>query len=259
VLPGKLSTLVRHSIAALYLSFAFSTAAVLFSASASAQQAAQPAWLRVAVVEVKGGRGPEFADLLKDFIAARQAAGLPGGQVFQIVLGHPNEFHYVTPVQSIAEQEGSGMPMPPGQAAVWTQRITETTDSVRFFYAATYPQHGVQPPANAPNPTLLMLRKIRVAQGMEAEYESWVTDQYMPAFRQSSPLGHVMSRGVYGDSLQHYYHAYPLAGWADLDAPDPLIEILGQRRYDQVFGALDDIVVDHEMVIGRIRTDLMGQ
>jgi hypothetical protein len=259
VLRNNLPTLARHALRSVSIMLACGLLTAFFSAPASAQQGAQPNWLRVSVVQVKGGRGPEFADLLKDFIAARQAAGLPGGQVFQIVLGHPNEFHYVIPVQSIAEQEGSGMPMPPGQAAMWTQRITETTESVRFFYAATYPQHNVQAPANAPNPTLLMLRKIRVAQGMEAEYESWVSDQYMPAFRQSSPLGHVMSRGVYGDSLQNYYHAYPLAGWGDLDAPDPLIEILGQRRYDQVFGAIDDIVVDHEMVIGRIRTDLMGQ
>ena len=209
-------------------------------------------------MQVKGGRAPEFEDLLKQFIAARIADGRPGGQVFQIVLGHPNEYHYVLPVASIEAQENSGPPMPPALAALWTSRITETTESVRFFYAALYPQHNVQPPANAPNPTLLLLRKIRVRQGMEAEYESWVTDQYMPALRQSSPLGHTMSHAIYGDSLENYYHAYPLAGWGDLDAPDPLIEILGQRRYDQVFGAIDDIVVDHEMVVGRIRTDMMN-
>jgi len=258
VLSNKLSTLARHALQSLSLAFICSLFAASLSAPASAQQGAQPNWLRVAVVQVKGGRAADFEDLLKDFIAARQAAGLPGGQVFQIVLGHPNEYHYVIPVQSIAQQENSPMPMPPGQAAMWTSRITDTTDSVRFFYAALYPQHNVQAPANAPNPTLLMLRKIRVVQGKEAEYESWVADQYMPAFRQGSPLGHTMSHAIYGDSLQNYYHAYPLAGWGDLDAPDPLIEILGQRRYDQVFGAIDDIVVDHEMVIGRIRTDMMN-
>ena len=255
----RFQTLARQSILMFCLSLVCGTFALSLSTTASAQQDGLPAWLRIAVVQVKGGRGPEFEDLLRQFIAARVADGRPGGQVFQIVLGHPNEYHYVIPVQSIEAQENAGMPMPPPQAALWTQRITETTESVRFFYATTYPDHGVQPPANSPTPTLLLLRKIRVAQGMEAEYESWVADQYMPAFRQSGPLGHTMSRGVYGDSLQHYYHAYPLAGWGDLDAPDPLIRILGERRYDQVFNAIDDIVVDHEMVVGRIRTDMMAQ
>lgn len=218
-----------------------------------------PPWLRVAVVQVAGGQAPAFEDLLKEFIAARAAAGLPGGQVFQVVLGHPNEYHYVTLVQSIAANENAPLPMSDAEAALWTARITATVESVRFFYAATYPQHSVAAPANAPMPTLLLLRKIRVAQGKEAEYEGWVADQYMPAFRQSNPLGHTMSHSIYGDSVENYYHAYPLAGWADLDAPDPLLGILGQRRYDQILNAIDGIVVDHEMVVARIRTDLMSQ
>jgi len=233
---------------------------VLLAAPASAQQdGGLPPWLRVAVVQVAGGQGPAFEDLLKELIAARRAAGLPGGQVFQVVLGHPNEYHYVIPVQAIEANEGTPLPMPPADAALWTARITATVESVRFFYAATFPQHGVEAPANAPAPSLLLLRSITVASGKEPEYERWVADQYMPAFRQTRPLGHTMSRGVYGDSLQHYYHAYPLAGWGDLDAPDPLLGVLGQRRYDQVMDAIDDVVVGHEMAIARIRTDLMGQ
>jgi hypothetical protein len=43
-----------------------------------------------------------------------------------------------------------------------------------------------------------------------------------------------------------------------LDVPDPLIAILGQRRYDQVFDAIDNIVESHEMVVARRRPDLMA-
>jgi hypothetical protein len=223
---------------------------------ASAQDAGPPPWLDVAVAQVKGDRTGEFEDLMKDYLQARKAAGLPVGQVFQIVLGNGSEYHIVAPAQSVAAGMQAQPPMPEADWAQWVSRITDTVDSVKFFYASTYPQHGVMAPANSPTPTLILLRKITVAQGKEAEYEAWVADQYMPAFRQTGPLGHTMSRGVYGDSLQHYYHAYPLAGFADLDAPDPLIGVLGQRRYDQVFNALDGVVVDHEMVIGLIRSDL---
>lgn len=105
----------------------------------------------------------------------------------------------------------------------------------------------------------LLLHKITVVSGKEAEYEHWVADQYMPAFRQTNPLGHTMARGVFGDSVQHYYYAQALAGWSDLDAPDRMIEVLGQRRYDQLFDALDGIVANHEIVILAVRGDLMAQ
>lgn len=239
------------------------TAAVLlclaWSVPASAQNDTTPAWLHVVVVQVEGGEQLLFEDLLKDFLDASRAAGQPASQVFQVALGHPNEYHIVTPVQSIAAYENMPPPMPETVAALWQSRITQTVESVRFFYAATYPEHSVEAPANSPQPTMLLLRKIRVAQGKEADYESWVADQYMPAFRQSNPLGHTMSHSIYGDSLLNYYHAYPLAGWNDLGGPDPLIGILGQRRYDQVFGALDNVVVEHEMVVATIRADLTAQ
>lgn len=232
--------------------------AVGLSATAQAQNNGPAPWLHVVIVEVRGGQSAQFEDLLRDYLAAAQDAGNPPSQVFQVVLGHPNEYHIVTAVQSIEGYENMPPPMPEAMAALWQSRITDTVHSVRFFYAATFPDHGVQAPANAPQPSLLLLRKIKVDQGKEAAYESWVADQYMPAFRQTDPLGHTMSHSIYGDSILNYYHAYPLAGWADLEAPDPLIEVLGQR-YDRVFGAIDDIVVEHEMVVARPRPDLTGQ
>jgi hypothetical protein len=223
---------------------------------ASAQDGQMPPWLDVAIVQVKPASVPAFEDLMRDFLHARREAGLPTGQVFQVVLGNANEYHFVAPVQSIAAGMQSAPPMSEVEWATWIARIMGTVDSVKFFYAATYPQHGVAPPENAAEPTMMLLRKVNVTQGKEAEYEAWVAEQYMPAFRETNPLGHVMSRGVYGDSLQHYYHAYPIAGPADLDGADPLLGVLGQRRYDQVFDELDGIITDHEMVVARMRGDL---
>lgn len=230
----------------------------LLALPAAAQNDAQPPWLDVVIVQVANGQGPAFEDLLKDFQAARQAAGMPTGQVFQVIMGHPNEYHMVTPVQSIAVNENLPPPMPEAQMAVWQQRITSVVDSVRFFYASTYPANGIQAAANAPQPTHLLLRTIRVASGREADYESWVTNTWLPAFKETRPLGHTMSRGVFGDSPQNFYHAYPLAGLEGLDAPDPMMS-LGQRRYDQVFDALGDMVESHELIVATIRTDLMAQ
>lgn len=241
-----------------FKSLAIAMLGAFIALPAAAQNDTPPPWLDVVIVQVKNGEGPAFEDLLKDLQDARQAAGMPTGQVFQVIMGHPNEYHIVTPVQSIAATEAMPPPMPEAQMAVWQERITRTVDSVRFFYASTYPANGIQAAANAPQPTHLLLRTIRVASGHETDYESWITNTWLPAFRETRPLGHTMSRGIFGDSPQNFYHAYPLAGLAGLDAPDPLMS-LGQRRYDQIVDALGDIVESHELIVAVIRTDLMAQ
>lgn len=229
--------------------------AVGVAGPASSQDAAAPAWLDVAIARVMPGEQPAFEDLIKQFMDARQAAGLPTGTVYQVVIGHPNEYHVVTPIQSIAATAAEPPPMPEADFAVWLGRVQDTLDSVRFFDASLMADFAVAGPDNAP---LLLLRSIRVVSGKEAEYERWVADQYLPAFRQTEGMGHTMSRGVYGDSPQNYYHAYGFSDMGLLDAPDPLIAILGQRRYDQVFDALDGIVASHEMVVAAVRSDLMA-
>jgi hypothetical protein len=231
--------------------------AVSMSPMASAQENAPP-WLDVVRVQVKGGMGLDFEDRVKELQDARRAAGMPAMQVFQIVRGQPNEYHLVTPVSSLAEANAPAQVMSPAENATWIGRITSTVDSARFLYAITYPQHGVEGPEGGAPPELLVLRTSRVVSGKEAEYEDWIANQYMPAFRQSNPLGHTMARGVFGDDVSTFYHAQPIANWAAFDAGDPLLAVLGQRRMEQVLDAIDGVVERSELAIARIRYDLMS-
>lgn len=218
-----------------------------------------PTWLDVTIIQVKGGMALDFEDRVKELQAARREAGMPGMQVFSIARGHPNEYHLVTPIQSLGANDNPRQPMGPAAFATWFGRITETVDSVRFFYARTYPQHAVQGNQGGPAPRLLLLRTTRVIAGKEAEYEDWIANEYMPAFRQTNPIGHTMSRGVFGDSGQHFYHAVPVANWAAFDRPDSLLEVLGERRMEQMLDGLDGVVEWSGLTVGRIRFDLMGQ
>jgi hypothetical protein len=233
---------------------------VATQAQAQGQPQAQtpPQWLDVVIVQVKSGMGPDFEDRVKELQAARRSANLPVMQVFSVVRGHPNEYHLVTPVQSLAAANAERDPMGPADRATWLARITSTVDSVRFFYARTYPQHAVQGAQGGPTPQLLLLRTTHVYQGKQDDYENWIANQYMPAFRQTKPLGHTMSQGAFGDSDQNFYHATPVADWATLDHPDPLVTLLGQKRMDQMVAALEGIVESSGVIVARIRTDLMG-
>jgi hypothetical protein len=154
----------------------------LFSAPAflSAQDTAPPSWLDVTIIQVKGGMGLDFEDRVKELQAARRAANMPPLQVFSVARGHPNEFHLVNPVQSLAAANSAPPPMQPAAFAAWFGRITTAIDSVRFLYAITYPQHGVEGNQPATPPELLVLRTTRVISGKEAEYENWITNEFMP-------------------------------------------------------------------------------
>jgi len=246
----------RQGLKSTIASIAFFAATM--SPLAFAQDDAPPPWLDVVRVQVKNGMGLDFEDRIRELQAVRRDAGLPALEIFQVVRGQPNEYHLVTPVTSLAEQNGPAELMSPGENATWMGRITSTVDSARFLYAITYPQHNVEAPAGGAQPELLLLRTSRVVLGKEAEYEAWITNQYMPAFRQTKPLGHIMARGVFGDDVSTYYHAQPIANWAAFDAGDQLLAVLGQRRTEQLLDGLDGVVASSELIVARIRYDLMG-
>ena len=229
--------------------------AVSLTGPVKAQNGA-PAWLDVAVIQVKLGQGPAFEDLISDYLDARAAAGLPASTVYQVQMGHPNEYHIVTVSDSIAAGAEEPPPMPEAAMAMWAQRISSTADSLRFFVAGINQDVGVDGPADA---EFLLLRTIRVVSGKEAEYVDWVTNQYAPAWRQVDGIGHTMSRGAFGDSPQNFYHAYGFADLSTLDQPDPLGPILGQRRMEALFDAVDGIVESHDIIVARVRTDLMPE
>ena len=239
----------------LYAVLASMASIVLMSAPASAQDG-QPAWLSVAIVQVKAGHAPDFEALASDLMHAQQEAGMPAGQIYEVLLGNAGEYHVVTPVASIAANETSPPPMAPEAMAVWLSRVTQHIDSVRFFYAQIHAEHSIQTDAGA-GAEMLLLQTIRTVAGMEDEYVDWVTDFLMPALRESDVAGHTLSSGLFGDSPQNFYHAVPVVSWSFLDQPHPLMRSLGQRAFEQLVERTEGIVESNSIVVARARNDLM--
>ena len=192
--------------------------------------------------------GLDFEDRLEgNFQAARRAAGMPAMQVFHIARGHPNEYHLVTVVPSLAAANGAGQPMPPAVYATW---FGICDGGFRWFLSqsaihSTVSKQRGRRAAGAP----IAADDVRDL-GKEAEYENWIANQFMPAFRQTNPLGHTMSRGVFGDNVSNFYHAEPIANWAAFDAGDPLVQVLGERRMEQMLAnGLDGVVESSELVV----------
>lgn len=229
--------------------------AALLVLPALAQDAA-PAWIQVVIVQVKPGHAPEFEDRISELMQARQAAGQPLGNVFEVEAGSPGEYHVVTPLQSMGQLETQAPPMAPPEMVAWTNRVLQHVDSTHWFYARLYPEHGITTDAAAAA-NLLILVKRRVVDGKQAEYQAWVADHMMPAARGADMLGHTFSQGIFGDSPQNFYHAMPVANWAAFDTPNPMQQSLGQRAYDQLMNRLDGVVESTDLTVATVRSDLM--
>jgi hypothetical protein len=223
------------------------------------QQTEPSPWLDVVIVEVKGGRTADFEDRVKELMTARAEAKMSPTLAAQVVAGRPNVYHFVSPMQNLGSKDNPTELMSPEEMATWQSRISETTDSVRFFAARTYPEHAIAMPQDAPEPSLLLLRRVAVAPGRQADYEAWVDGELMPALRESDVLGHTMSSGFVGDSPENFYHAIPIENWAALDGQDPLREVLSQAEYDELIAGLVGIVQEDEVTLLRLRNDLTGQ
>jgi len=244
----------------------FAAVAALGTALASASHAQPgqpgqeiPPWLDIVVAEAKLGHEADLEDRMREMALAQAGdANAPQASVFQVVSGKPNVYHIVIPRASMAVADTpAASPMPPEQMARWEQRISEATESVRFFVARTYPQFTIAADPNAPEPALLMLRTIQVAPGRQPEYEAWVAQRLMPVLRESNVLGHTMSNGFVGDSPQNFYHAVPLPNWAALDR-NPILEALGEQGFQELAQSMAGIVQRDEITVFRPRTDLMG-
>lgn len=225
---------------------------------AQQQQGIAP-WLDVVIVEVRGGAAADFEDRVKELMAARAEANMPPTLPFQVVSGHPNVYHFISPKQAMADNDTPPEPpMSPEEMAIWESRISQTTDSIRFFVARTYPQYSLGAEQGPPESEMLFLRTVKVAPGRQADYEAWVGQQLMPALRETDLQSHTMSNGFVGDSPQNFYHAITLENWAALDS-NPLLEVLGEEGYRRLSQGLVGIAQSDEITVLRPRTDLLPQ
>ena len=149
-------------------------------------------------------------------------------------------------------------PLAPAQMAVWQQRVTNTIDASKHFYARMIAAPAAAA-GNAPNapPGLSVLRTVKVRSGKQAEFIAWLHKDLEPAMKKANN-GAVISQGALGDSPKNFYFAGGVANWAAFDEPDPFVKALGEKGTQELFDKIDGIVEDNEVTVLRPRPDLMA-
>lgn len=230
---------------------------VLNTAPTHAQGTEQFQWLSVYVLHVKPDRVGEFEALAKQMTAAEKKAGQPTTQIWSVEAGQGGVYHVVSPMGSLAMLDKAKPPLAPAEMAVWEQRVTNTIDASRHFYARMISQ-----PAQNDNATpagLTTLRTVRVASGKQAEFIAWAKNDLAPAMKKAKLGANTISQGALGDSPKNFYFAGGVANWAEFEKPDPFVAALGEKGAQALFDKIDGIVEDNEVTVLRPRPDLMAQ
>lgn len=228
---------------------------VLDSAPTYAQGAQQVPWLSVYILHVKPDRVGELESLAKQMTAAEKKAGEPATQIWEVVAGEGGVYHIVPPMASMGMLDTAKPPLDPAAMALWEQRVTNTIDASKHFYARMISQTA---PENAPPAALTVLRTVKVVAGKQDAFIAWAKSDLAPAMKKAN-LGDTFSQGALGDSPRNFYFAGDVADWAQFDKPDPLATALGEKGTQMLFDKLNGIVEDNEVTVLRPRPDLMAQ
>lgn len=228
-------------------------------ASPSQEPPPSMSWNQVRMIHVKSDRVTDFEDRLKDLSAAMTKQGR-SFNVWQVALGELNTYHIVSPIQSFTSiaQFESNPPMERAQWTSWLERMRSTIDSQAVAVAQVHQDLSIMPqnPQQATNADLLILVSNRVMPAKRQQYQSWLRDELLPAFRGSEIAGLISNEVTFGPSSGEWVFAVPVASWADLDKPMPLFESMGQQAAEQLLERGAAMIEDSETLVLRSRPDL---
>jgi len=229
---------------------------LLLPITAWAQETEEMApWSQVRIIDVKRDQLAEWEELAKEIIAASAEAGLPPVAVFEEVRGTMNRFHVVQALTDLAQLDDPAMPMSAEEMEEWASRIAKTEATHRVLIVQNYPQYAVEGEEDMESSGFLMLRVVSTAPGHAQDYESWIADTLVPALREAN-LPHSASRGFLGANVNTWYHALPVANWAEFDGPNPLMQALGEEAFMKLIEGVDAMVSHHKAILLRLRPDL---
>jgi hypothetical protein len=231
-------------------------------ASPSPPPEAPPAvmWNQVRMIQVKSDRVTDFEDRLKELGAAMTKQGR-SFNVWQVALGEQNTYHIVSQLESFASmaQVEANPPMERAQWTSWLERMRSTIDSQAVAVAQIHPDLSIMPenPQQAANQAeLLILVSNTVLPGKRQEYQAWLRDELLPAFRGSSIAGMISNEVAFGASSGEWVFAVPVGSWSDLDKPMPLYESMGEQAAEQLLERGGAMVERSETLVMRARPDL---
>jgi hypothetical protein len=215
----------------------------------------------ITLIKVKPDMRQEWIDLQKtEVMPAYKKAGVPSMIVAATALfGDSDEFTIVTPVQKLAEFDGTSpfvKALDQQGAARLTNKLRKLTVSTRRVLLRNRPDLSIAPDASAAPPKFIVITHVNTKPGVTQAYEGLLKNELLPALKTAGAKSYLVSQTVYGGSLTEYHTVVFRNSFADLDKPSELVASIGQAGVEKLL-AKSGPMVDHvERYIGALMPDL---
>ena len=215
---------------------------------------AAPFW-NVTIVQVKHDMRGEFEALQKEYIAAWKKRGFPTRNVWQVVRGHTNEYHIVSPLEKFADLDESRPLMDEPDMTRWIARVTKCVESRRVL-TLEYRGDLSIPAKPGRSPKLARLGLVEIAPGRNSDYAELREKEILPAYKKAGFDGIYVYRTRYGDIRGQWVTVQRADSWADFDKTGLLRRALSEEDFQTLVGKLSQMIVRRELLVLQHRSDL---
>lgn len=220
-----------------------------------------PHWMEVTKVTVRPEKVGEFRNFVKnEFNPALVKGGVKLQYTWSTAMfGEAFVYYFVTPIEKFADFDGEGpIEKALGKDAVgpFFARAGALVSSVHTYAMMERPDLSYTGKM-AGAPKMAVMIGINVSQGHEADFESFMMNEYLPAFKKSDALAFLAHKTIFGGSQTEYTMLGIIDSFAELDKGHPIARVLGQDGFKKLMQKLPaGTITESEVEIIRFHPSL---
>lgn len=225
-----------------------------------AQAPAPPQMLSINVVRVKPELLTEYQDFVKsEVIPALQKGGVKERHAWTTAnFGESYEYVYATPITNFAQYDSPG----PLVKALGQDGARALGAKSRRFHVSSHtyavrlrPDLSYQGKMDGP-PKFALVTSVQVTPGRNAEYESFIKNDFLPVMKKAEVAGYLVHQTVYGGNIDGYVTLVLYNNFADLDTGHPTVRVLGQEGAAKLTQKIAGVVTHVERSLARYVPDM---
>ena len=217
-----------------------------------------PEWSYVAIFKIKPEKRAEFEGIQKEISAAYKQAGVPFRVVWQTTFGDINEYVSVAPLANFAAMDAPSpvvKALGADKAADLLRRSSATVNGVTRVATINRADLSTGAGPSGP-PAYAVIMLTHVAPGRSIEYEAWLKNDYVPAFKKGGGEYYVEQAIFGGGGPDLYVAASPVPNMATIDAGPPTWKSVGVAGAAKMQAKMAGVITSTDLSISHFRAEL---
>ncbi|MGH9721432.1 MAG: hypothetical protein ACRD8O_14580 [Bryobacteraceae bacterium] len=201
---------------------------------------------------VKPDRAADFQSAAKEFTGVLKSANYDKGGTWWVALTGPAEYVLVRHHAKWAELDVTRDPKLKEYGADLTRisaRMQQCTESVERIVDEVQPDLSL--PRSTEVPKMVRTLLTRVRPDKVDEYMALIKSEVLPAMKKSGAKNYVVAQTRYGAAGAEFSSSTGINSWSDLDGASPLVQAMGEARYQQFLAKLRPLVRETERNVYR--------